>query len=53
MPFIPTPIAGALSAITATRKNQENAKNASPAVDQPEKRSERNAFMQLFFGPGK
>lgn len=51
MPFVPTPIIGALSAIANTRKNQEVNQDAKTQV--PEKENERSAFMQIFFGPGK
>lgn len=51
MPFIPTPIVGALVAINATRKNQQDKRSGNPAPEKVEK--ERSAFKSLFFGPGK
>lgn len=54
MPFVPTPIAGALSAINNTRLNQKKTSEqpASPELkEQPVRR--RSAFKELFFGPGK
>lgn len=57
MPFIPTPIAGALSAIQNTKRNVEKRQGDDDVapVAGPERKPERkrNAFQELFFGPGR
>lgn len=67
MPFIPTPIAGALSATQNTKRNvgkrqgdddvapvagESTSVTGSP-IEEPRKRNTRNAFQELFFGPGR
>ena len=54
MPFIPTPIAGALSAINSTRLNQKKASEQNEKLNtQAEPVRRRSAFKELFSGPGK